>query len=136
MKKTILILCLALVACGQNASSKVINYDYSDVESHIDWYDSFKQEENNYLVYYYSPTCSHCNSIKQEIISYYLSEVEVLYFVNTQLNSKFGPTKDLTGICDINSFHIFGTPFLIRVKDYKVADYYPGMSKILDYLNR
>ena len=136
MKKIIFTLCLMLVACGQNLSTQATNYDYSDVESHIDWYDSFKQEEDDYLVYYYSPTCSHCNSIKQEVISYYLSEKESLFFVNTQLNSKFGPTKELTGICDIESFYIFGTPFLIRVKDFRVADYYPGVTKILDYLNR
>ena len=136
MKKFIFTLFLTLVACGQNQSPQLPTYDYSDVKTHIDWYDSFKQEEDDYLIYYYSPTCSHCNSIKQEVISYYLSEKEPIYFVNTQLNSRFGPTKDLIGICDIESFYIFGTPFLIRVMNYRVADYYPGVSKILEYINQ
>ena len=135
MKKLLFLLSSVLVSCGATTQTPSVTYDYEDV-NHIDWYDSFKQEETDYLVYYYSPTCSHCNMIKQEIISYYLLEKEPLYFVNTQLNSRFGPTKELTGICDIDSFHIFGTPFLIRVKDYKVADYYPGVGKIREYLKQ
>ena len=136
MKKLLFLLGVVLVSCSQQSPTKTTNYHYSDVEDHIDWYDSFVQDSDEYLVYYYSETCAHCTLIKQEIIVYYFSEVEEMYFVNTNLNSKFGPTKDLKGICDINEFYIFGTPFLVKFKNHIVSDYYPGVSKILDYLNR
>ena len=136
MKKVILLLCSLLVSCGSSHKEAVVEYDYSDVSTHIDWYDSFVQEEDDYLVYYYSETCSHCNSIKQQVIRYYLSEKEPMYFVNTNLNSKFGPVKELSGINDIDSFYIFGTPFLLRVKEHMVSDYYPGTKKILEYLKQ
>ncbi len=136
MKRYVFALCMLLVSCSKPNETLVTNYDYSDVTTQIDWYDTFNQEENDYLVYYYNETCSHCNSIKQNVISYYLADEETMYFVNTKNNSRFGPVKELKGIDDIELFYIFGTPFLIRVKDYKIEDYYSGVNKILEYLNR
>ena len=133
--KLLLFTCLLLTGCGATNTKPEKQYDYEDVTRHIDWYDSFDQEENEYLVYYYSDTCSHCSRIKNDIIEYYFSNIETLYFVNTNQNSVFGKTKDLTGLSDIESFYIFGTPFLIRFKDWKISDYYPGSNSVLTYIN-
>ena len=135
MKKIALFLCLLLFSCSPNQSKQVKQHDYCDVEAQISWSDIFLQCEDEYLVYFYRDTCGYCQTIKNEVIDYYLSKKEAMYFVDAETkDAKFGPIKDLTGISDIESFYIFGTPFLIKTKEKKIVVYYAGMSQILEYI--
>ena len=135
MKKIALFLCLFLFSCSLNQYKQVKQHDYCDVDAQISWSDVFNQCEDQYLVYFYSESCGYCQTIKNDVIEYYLSKKEAMYFVDSGgEDAKFGPVKDLTGIFDIESFYIFGTPFLIKTKEKKIDSYYAGMNQILEYI--
>ena len=136
MKKLLLLLTVLLVGCSKNTEQPVTKiYDYKDVEDTCSWADVFKQEEEEYLVYFYSLTCGHCLEIKQEMISYYLSKTEKIYFSKVDETTVFGPKGELKGIDSIEKFYIFGTPFLVKLKKWVVIDYFAGTKSILEYIN-
>ena len=100
----------------------------------ISWNDVFKQEENEYSVYFFSQTCGHCKELKKEILSYYFGNYEQLYFVETSEDTVFGSPSDLVGVNSIECFYIFGTPFLINIESGAVSNYYAGNTKIREYI--
>ena len=138
MKKIISLVIPLLLLCSCNANkSQPVTHNYHETkESLIPWSDVFSQTEADYLVYFYSESCGHCNEIKQDVISFYLKELIDMYFVCTDIEANFGPTKDLIGVDNIESFYIFGTPFLTRIADYQVTEYYVGAKAIRNYINQ
>lgn len=138
MKKVLSLVLPVLLICGckGNNQTKTVTHNYHEIKDNlIDFSDIFIQVENDYLVYFYSERCGHCKEIKDDIISYYLKGIRTMYFVCTDYDAVIGNPKDLTGIDNIDEFYIFGTPFLIRVFDYKVKEYYAGTKAILSYLD-
>ena len=136
MKKLLFVIIVLLcTSCNKTKNTTdTSKYDYpKDVT--IKWDDIFSLESDNYLVYFYSLTCSHCRDLKQEILTFYYERQPLMYFVNTNDKGVFGKTKDLRGIDSVDDFYIFGTPFLIRIKEYKVSDYYPGVTSIREYIH-
>ena len=79
MKKLILLSMALLTSCSTGVVEEVPTvivpeYDYSITkDDQIKWNDLFSQKEERYLVYFYSEYCGYCKSIKQEVLSYYLS---------------------------------------------------------------
>ncbi len=139
MKKLFLVfLSLLFIGCTNSKSSASIpELDYSIVKTHINWIDIFNQQEVDYFVYFYSTTCAHCRNIKQEMLNYYLSEKSYLYFLcMDKIDDRYKQPYDITGICDSNKLYIFGTPFLIEVKNYKVYQYYAGEKSILEFIRK
>lgn len=123
-----------LTACTSNG--EVIEHNYHEIKDKlISWDDIFIQKEDSYLIYFYSERCIHCNEIKQEIISFFLEDITTMYFVCTNIKAEFGPTKELNGIDSINDFYIFGTPFLLELKNHIVEDYYAGVNEVKDRIS-
>ena len=128
---------LLLTGCTNNTKPKKVEHNYHEIRDNlIDWVDVFNQIEHFYLVYFYSERCGHCNSIKSDVISYYLKNIKRMYFVCTDYDAIYGQPKDLRGINNIDDFYIFGTPFLAEIFEYSVADYYAGTNAILNYINQ
>ena len=124
-----------LTGCQPNQKTEV-KHNYHEIkDSLIPWSDVFNQPEHNYLVYFYSERCGHCNSIKNQVISYYLTTDESMYFVCTDIDAVFGSQSDLTGVDNITDFYIFGTPFLVRLVEYAVSMYYVGATAISNYFD-
>lgn len=139
MKKLFLVfLSLLIIGCtNRNSGTSLPELDYSIVKTHINWIDIFNQQEVDYFVYFYSTTCAHCRNIKQEMLNYYLSEKSYLYFLcMDKIDDRYKQPYDITGICDSNKLYIFGTPFLIEVKNYKVYQYYAGEKSILELIRK
>lgn len=139
MKKLFLVfLSLLFISCSNNKSGGTsTELDYSIVKTHINWIDIFNQQEVDYFVYFYSTTCAHCRNIKQEMLNYYLSEKSYLYFLcMDKIDDRYKQPYDITGICDSNKLYIFGTPFLIEAKNYKVYQYYAGEKSILEFIRK
>ena len=139
MKKLFLVfLSLLFIGCSNNKSgASITELDYSIVKTHINWIDIFNQQEVDYFVYFYSTTCAHCRNIKQEMLNYYLSKKSYLYFLcMDKIDDRYKQPYDITGICDSNKLYIFGTPFLIEVKNYKVYQYYAGEKSILEFIRK
>ena len=139
MKKLFLVfLSLLFIGCTNNKSGVTsTELDYSIVKTHINWIDIFNQQEVDYFVYFYSTTCAHCRNIKQEMLNYYLFKKSYLYFLcMDKIDDRYKQPYDITGICDSNKLYIFGTPFLIEVKNYKVYQYYAGEKSILEFIRK
>ena len=137
MKKlTSLIIPVFLITGCEPSQAIKVEHNYHEIKDHlIPWEDVFSQEEHDYLVYFYSERCGHCNSIKNDVISYYLTTEETMYFVCTDIDAVFGSQSDLTGIDNITDFYIFVIPFLARLVEYAISKYYVGSSAILDYIH-
>lgn len=134
MRTILLLLTLLLTGCSSDIQPIIKEYDYSDVTAFISWNDVFKQEENEYSVYFFSQTCGHCKELKQEILSYYFGNYEQLYFVETGEDTVYGSPSDLVGVNSIECFYIFGTPFLINIESGAVSNYCAGNTKIREYI--
>ena len=136
MKKLTSLILPLLLLCGCTAKeTKIEQHNYNEIfDRLIPWDYIFEQEENDYLVYFYSERCGYCNEIKQDILQFYLKEIIPMYFVCTDYDVVIGPRSDLTGIDNIDDFFIFGTPFLTRLIENRVANYYAGVSEIRNYI--
>lgn len=127
---------LVLTGCKANNQIKE-SHNYHEVKDDlIAWSDIFNIDSSDYLLYFYSERCGHCSEIKNEVISYYEHTDKEMYFVCTDIDAVFGPAKDLTDIDNIEDFYIFGTPFLTRIYNFKVKEYYAGSNSILNYLRK
>ncbi len=139
MKKIILLLIIVFVGCSstnKNTESKKI-YDYSDVTTHIEWKDTFNQQETLYFVYFYSVSCSYCNELKEDFLNYYFSANEKIYFVETSSSpdARFGNVASLKGVGCLDELVIYGTPALISINDRIIDEYYFGLTQIREYIN-
>ena len=127
---------LLITGCEPKKQVQKEQHNYHEIKDRlIDFANVFDQAEFDYLVYFYSERCAHCNEIKNDVITYYLNSDKDMYFVCTDLDVVFGPQSDLTGIDNIDDFHIFGTPFLVRMVEHKVNEYYAGTRAILSYFD-
>lgn len=138
MKKinSLVIPLLLITGCTAN-QSKSIKHNYHETkEALITWSDVFNQPEHDYLVYFYSERCGHCNEIKNQVIDYYLSSINAMYFVCTDIEAVFGQQGEIIGVSNIEEFYILGTPFLIEIHEYVVMNYYAGTRAILDFINK
>ena len=126
-----------LVLCGcATAQKKTEIHNYHEIKDRIiNWEYIFEQEENDYYVYFYSEKCGYCNDIKQEVIKFYLAQFVTMYFVCTDYEVVVGPRSDLTDINIIDEFYIFGTPFLARLLNHKISNYYVGVNEIRDFID-
>lgn len=125
---------LLLCSCNEQKEETIHNY-HEIKNSLIEWKTIFDQDEDDYLVYFYSELCGHCTSIKQDIIYFYLNNVYTMYFVCSDYEKIIGPAKDLIGIGSIDDFYIFGTPFMIEIKEHSVSGYYAGANEILESIS-
>ena len=134
MKKMILtLLSTSLISCVQTTENFEIK-DYSEVDTSISWNEVFSFE-GEYLVYFYSEHCAHCKEIKSLVLTYYSEHIETMYFVCTDEYAIFSKGDNLIGMKSIEDFYILGTPFLIRIYEKELVNYYAGSSKISEYID-
>lgn len=144
MKYRLFIVPLALLtmlsACSSTTSnsSKSAYSEYQIVnEKQIKWENILSQSEEEYVVFFYSETCSHCHEMMNEIISFATDNIEPTYFLDVAKNEiviqKVEEIK--IGIDDINEFGILGTPTLVEIKEGKVAANIGGLDPCLSFMN-
>ena len=137
-KKSILLpFTLFIVACSDIQDfDKPINYDYDLIADYqIKWNDIFKQNKEDYYLYFYSPTCGYCDQIKNDVISYFLNNKDDVYFVVDNDDFVIGSDASKTiGVDNIDSFFILGTPSLVEISDGKVTLNIAGVKNIKEYL--
>ena len=123
---SITLLVITLSACKLEPVNKEL--DYSDFEEHlISSYDTAENDfENKYVVYYYSSYCSHCETIKPDILGFFDTfEIFPFYIFN------------ITGAPDVSSLEEFvGTPTLFVMSDGVVLESYIGSTNIHEFIAR
>lgn len=137
MRKKSLLICgliIIIVSCSksnkESISSIIYDYDLTQDKT-IEWNDLFNQNQDFYYVYVYSPKCSHCNDIKQDVISYSLDK-DNFYFVLFDTNI---PTSefylDCLGSKDVKDVSIAGTPSLLAIENHILIKNIAGSNAII-----
>jgi len=110
-------------------------YAYSQVKDKTIFYSNiFGIDEENYYVYFFSKTCSHCNELKDFIIPLAL-ERDNLYFV--EACDQIVIIKDASttiGLSEIDNFGILGYPSLVKIEEKIVSKNLAGINPIKNEL--
>ena len=132
------IMMILLIGCTSNKEVEDAKYDYSDVtDLTICWNDILTIDSLEYFAYIYSPTCGHCNDIKQEIISYALTNKGNLYFVPFNKNIPIVVDRTIPIEKDkVEDLGIVGTPSMFLVVNHVVKENYVGKKEIVSTLTK
>lgn len=147
MKTKIGFISFVLLALLTSCSSSSSEQSFSNISSGFDipseqqiiWSDCLNQEEDDYLVFFYSETCNHCHEIMGDVLAFSAENIIKVYFSDINKGETKIPISreidDTVGITDINSFCIAGTPTLIEVYEGTVTANVPGKDDCLSFLN-
>lgn len=83
------------------------------------------QEEEKYLVYYYSDDCSYCDEIKSEVLDFMNEEKDIKIYV---INSAKADGTRLINPADSNYY--LGTPTFLTIENGSIVDYNSGVEDI------
>lgn len=103
--------------------SALLNYDDFENEHVFDNNQSLIISDDLHLEYYYSPVCSHCENIKQDILHFLVDNSSLEYYL-------FDLTR-LNGNVQISGFE--GTPTLYVVSNNQVVLKYEGTIEIREF---
>ena len=146
-KCVLLLSCFLIGGCDEpNSSSKSSNivsissttvkeHSYDEVKDKMILYSNiFGFDEDDYYVYFFSRTCSHCNSLKPFIIEQALAKNNI-YFVESSDAVVFVENVESTiGLMSIENFGILGYPTLIEIKDKTIVKNLVGIPLIKNEL--
>lgn len=112
-----------------------IEHDYSEVfEYQILWENVFKIDKENYLVYFYSTTCSNCSEIKNFIIEKTLERKDIFLVKSSNLDRIEKDVQNTIGVGKIGDFAILGYPSLVEIDHGICVKNMAGKTQILSFL--
>lgn len=119
--------------------SKVVvpeaDHEYFEIEHiSINWSDILKQNNENYYVYIYSLTCSHCQELKNFIIDEALKRDDIYFVKGTNKDVVKTDVSDTIGATDEKYIAILGYPTLLKISNKTLVVNAAGNSKIIDIL--
>ncbi|MBR2507108.1 MAG: hypothetical protein IKB70_09495 [Bacilli bacterium] len=141
MKKKLLSLTFTfltlLSSCSITNDSDLIYEDYNQLEEYqITWKDLFSQSNSEYFVYIYSLSCLHCQNIKEEIISFVISEKYPTYLIECTKDIPISNNiEDCIGSSSYVDVVIKGTPSLLQIKNGYLILNIAGSKEILSVLD-
>ena len=97
----------------------------------------FNMDDYQYLTYFYSEYCRHCQNIKDEIDDFAKNtEIAFYYFcVDDQEITYFNNKDGVIGVSALHNFYIVGTPSLVLFTNNTITEYYLGETEILEYIS-
>ena len=111
------------------------DHEYFEVDKYlINWDDIFLQNIDNYYVYIYSQTCSHCQQLKNWIISEALKRGDIFFVKGSMKDSLSSDVSNTIGATSIDNLSIEGYPTLLRIEEKTLVKNVAGNSKILELL--
>lgn len=113
-----------------------VERDYSEIKGYeLFWETIFDVDSENYYVYFYSPTCSHCNEIKNYMIGKAL-ERNNIYFVKASSKDQITNDQKMQKYAEIpGDIWILGHPTMIKILNKKCVKYLTGTTQIKYELN-
>ena len=118
-----------------NSESMHTNYDYDDISEQIVYWDEIPLIDlNEFIVYFFSRTCGHCQSIKQQVIPIILSRSNI--FACEASNEFVFCNIQPIGKLDEIDFCIIGYPTAVYFKNGSVILYANGEKEVLGLLNQ
>lgn len=98
--------------------------DYDQVEHISSWGEVYNRSEEEYIAYYYSPTCGYCNLIKDFMLEYSVDN-------DAGIKLYFLYASEMTGV---NNSGLTGTPAIMHIKNGEVIYSTSGYISVQDYL--
>ena len=137
------VLVAMFASCSPAQSEQMSKNAFSENKEVIDnkilWFDCLKQNEDHYLVFFYSETCSHCHEIMGDVIAFSEAKILKIYFSDIKESDQRIPiSNDLDstiGIDEVEDLTIAGTPTIIEVLDSALVANVPGKDNCLSFLN-
>ena len=114
-----------------NATILAKDHDYNEVSDYeLLWDTMFDVDSAFYYVYFYSPTCNHCDEIKNYMVEKALERGNIYFIKSTsrdQLTTDQNKSKNAENPGDI---WILGYPSLITISNKKCTKNLAGISQI------
>lgn len=129
MKKYILILIsiLVLVLSACEPEPEPIELDYLDFSAHLitTYNDAEKNNDNKYVVYYYSESCGQCHTIKQDVLEFF-EDFEILpfYILNIFRATDYFALEEF-----------ISTPTVFVMSDDQISETYIGADEVYDFIS-
>lgn len=112
-----------------------IEHDYSEIFNYqILWENVFNIDKENYLVYFYSTTCSNCSEIKNFIIEKSLERKDIFFVKSSSSDRIEKDVKNTIGAGKIGDFAILGYPTLVEIDQGICTKNMAGKTQILAFL--
>lgn len=101
--------------------------------------DCLSQEEEQYLVFFHSETCAHCQEIIEDVILFAESNILKTYFLDVSKpgnqTPRCSPSDIEIGIDQVSNIKIVGTPTIIEIEDGITTANVAGKDLCLMFLN-
>ena len=108
-----------------------VERNYSDVsEYELTWEAIFDVNEDQYYVYVYSTTCSHCDELKNYIVEKALQREDVYFIKGTSRDQITSDSSKLIGAQKSDDVWIVGYPSLLKILSQKVTKNLAGVNQI------
>ena len=108
-----------------------VERNYSDVsEYELTWEAIFDVNEDQYYVYVYSTTCSHCDELKNYIVEKALQREDVYFIKGTSRDQITSDSSKLIGAQKSDDVWILGYPSLLKISSQKVTKNLAGVNQI------
>ena len=108
-----------------------ISHEYSEVSDYeLTWETIFNVDEENYYVYIYSTTCTHCEELKNYIIEKALNRGDIYFVKGSSKDQVTTDTKKLIGAENPGDIYILGYPSLLLILSHKCTKNLAGSPQI------
>ena len=108
-----------------------VERSYSEVSDfELTWEMIFEVGEENYYVYFYSLTCSHCEELKNFIVETALERGDVYFVKGTSKDQITNDPKKTIGAENPGEIWILGYPSLLKITNQKCTKNLVGNTQI------
>ena len=105
------------------------------VDNSIEWQNILNQEENNYIIFFYSETCAYCHEMQEEVIDFAITCPLKTYFLDAVENDVPIDSDKKIGVSNYEEASINGTPSILEVENATIVANISGIDDCLTYLN-
>ena len=138
-----LLITALFTSCAPAESEQISKNAFSEykitIDQKISWPKMFEQQEDHYLVFFYSETCTHCHEIMGDVLSFAESNIVKTYFLDikeSEVKIPISSNIDSTiGANSIDDLFIAGTPSIIEIENWIVKANIAGTDSCLTFLN-
>ena len=132
-----LLICMA--SCHPKTNGKSASYDEGIIERQsVSWAECLSQQEDHYLVFFHSETCSTCKEIRGDVLSFAYENIVKTYFLDIDKPGneiqRCSIDEVEVGIDNIANFKIAGTPTIVEVENGVTIAHAPGKDRCLELL--
>ena len=128
-----------ITACShcENTSESFKAYkEFEIVENNsITWPEILKQEEKEYIIFFYSETCAYCHEMQKEVVDFATTCPLKTYFLNTSENTVPIKEDKVINVKNYEEASITGSPSILEVKEATITANIAGIDDCLTYLN-